>query len=166
MRARPKWTDQENEILRKEYTRRNSAKVLHDTLLPNRSAGAIIHQANILGLVTRNGAYHEYDLVGLLANTKSVVHRSDIGACMEWLGDKRPNGYGVATHNNKRISTHRLIMILDGWSIDGRLVCHHCDNRICINPNHLYVGTHIDNNQDTVRRGRYKNQYGALNESR
>jgi len=37
---------------------------------------------------------------------------------------------------------------------DGKLVCHHCDNPACVNPKHLYAGTHVDNNNDTVNRGR------------
>lgn len=163
---RIKWTDAENQILRKHYTRRNSGKVLHETLLPNRTTSAIIHQANILKLVTRYGAYHEYTLDELLGDTIEVMKRPDLGMCMEWTGDKRPNGYGVVTHNNKRWPTHRLVLALMNIEIGDNLALHHCDHRLCIRPTHLYVGTYTDNNRDTVRRGRYRNQYGPHHESR
>ena len=37
---------------------------------------------------------------------------------------------------------------------EGKIVCHHCDNPPCVNSKHLYAGTHVDNNNDTVNRNR------------
>lgn len=59
------------------------------------------------------------------------------------------------TVNRKHKGAHRISLELDGRKVPtGMLACHHCDNPICTNPAHLYVGTHKQNSQDAVRRGR------------
>jgi len=63
-------------------------------------------------------------------------------------------------------STHRLSWILFYGEIpDGMWVLHRCDNRKCVNPNHLYLGTHNDNMDDKVKRHRCraKSQPGEIN---
>ena len=80
------------------------------------------------------------------------------GDCLMWQGYKDKDGYGTITIKGVPHRTHRLAYILthleplmDLW------VLHTCDRPSCINPEHLYAGTQIDNEQDKLRRNRNMN---------
>lgn len=75
--------------------------------------------------------------------------------CWVFRGSRNKDGYGVMTVRGKRTLTHRLAY--ETWVgpiPDGLIVRHKCDNPPCINPEHLEVGTHRENSEDMVRRGR------------
>lgn len=79
----------------------------------------------------------------------------DENGCWIWQGSISPNGYGTTTHKNKRISSHRLsYLTFKGEIPKGLFVCHSCDIKACINPDHLFVGTGKDNMQDMLKKGR------------
>jgi hypothetical protein len=73
--------------------------------------------------------------------------------CWIWLGGVDQDGYGVMSGNRK---AHRESFLKARGPIpDGACICHRCDVRCCINPNHLFVGTPLENNDDKVRKGRH-----------
>ncbi len=80
-----------------------------------------------------------------------------MSGCWLWtLGVKDgKHPYGKTTFKGKPIKSHRLSYILHKGAIpDGMHVLHICDNPICCNPDHLYVGTHADNMRDMDKKGR------------
>jgi hypothetical protein len=83
--------------------------------------------------------------------------------CWVWMGAKTPFGYGRISYSRGAkhftIYAHRISYILHNGPIpENHLVCHHCDNPWCVNPKHLYVGTHQDNANDRERRQRSNRQ--------
>lgn len=82
------------------------------------------------------------------------VCKSEAG-CWLWTAGICPNGYGMTFIRSKQIKTHRAAYLLFVGEIpDGMLVLHRCDVRHCVNPAHLYVGTHKQNMEDMKSRGR------------
>ena len=79
---------------------------------------------------------------------------SDIDDCWEWKASKSGDGYGAFYMDNKNISAHRASWQLYFGDIGNLYVLHRCDNKICINPNHLFLGTALDNSRDMVKKGR------------
>ena len=79
-----------------------------------------------------------------------------ITGCWNWINYKSPTGYGVikyGKHHTYRV--HRLMYFL--WFSDFKddmVVCHKCDNPSCINPEHLFLGTQLDNIRDRNLKGR------------
>lgn len=85
----------------------------------------------------------------------SVIH-SDAG-CWIWTRGATKEGYGRLAAGGKRdVYAHRWAYELTHGPIPkGMLVRHSCDNRRCINPSHLLLGTHLDNSNDKISRGRF-----------
>lgn len=76
--------------------------------------------------------------------------------CQIWLSSSRnAYGHGHMGVGGVTIMAHRVAWMLSHGPIpDGMLVLHRCDTPGCINPNHLFLGTYQDNQDDKVRKGR------------
>jgi len=76
--------------------------------------------------------------------------------CWLWKAGTFKDGYGCFTYNGKIQRAHRVSYQLFLGSIpEGLLVCHKCDIRKCVNPDHLFLGTVLDNNLDCIRKNRH-----------
>jgi hypothetical protein len=83
----------------------------------------------------------------------SNIEKTD--GCWNWKGCNIRE-YGMMFYE-KRIKAHRFSYMIHKGEIEkGKYVCHTCDNPSCVNPEHLYAGTPKQNNDDKIRRGRFK----------
>lgn len=84
--------------------------------------------------------------------------------CWEWTGSTTL-GYGTiaASRNNKPLYAHRVSFVIHNpnVNIEKRLVLHHCDNRPCVRPDHLFLGSSGDNTRDAWQKGRLPLPAGA-----
>jgi hypothetical protein len=81
------------------------------------------------------------------------------GSCWLWLGTRDKDGYGKygARSITNEILAHRIAWTLTRGEIPSdMLVCHSCDNPPCINPEHLFLGSPLDNTRDMDKKGRRK----------
>jgi hypothetical protein len=80
-----------------------------------------------------------------------------INGCWVWQGVKRKGGYGRIRINGKIFTTSRVSYeLFVGHIPEGLFVCHTCDNPPCIRPDHLFLATHQENDQDKANKGRAK----------
>ncbi|MBA7693007.1 hypothetical protein ES703_101582 [subsurface metagenome] len=85
--------------------------------------------------------------------------------CWLWLASCHDFGYGHLRHGGKDLKAHRVAWELTNGPIpDGMQVLHSCDNPVCVNPSHLFLGTQQVNITDMMQKGRYR-RHAALGEN-
>lgn len=90
----------------------------------------------------------------------SRVDKSGTNGCWLWLGCTcgSTSIYGTHGYQGKTYKAHRLAYELTHGPIpNGMLACHRCDNKLCVNPDHIFLGTQKDNISDMYRKGRNRN---------
>lgn len=75
--------------------------------------------------------------------------------CIEWTRAKRSHGYGAVRLERKSHGAHRVAFFLKNGSFPAKSeICHRCDNPPCCNPDHLFIGTHLENMRDMFSKNR------------
>ncbi|AOJ62449.1 hypothetical protein WJ32_08255 [Burkholderia ubonensis] len=97
-----------------------------------------------------------------MATIDSLMRRVvKVGDCLEFTGHICKAGYGLVWHEGKNRLAHRVSFELHNTPImDAQDVMHSCDNRKCINPAHLSLGTRRDNMRDMIIKGRARHPTG------
>lgn len=98
--------------------------------------------------------------------------RDEVEKCWHWYGEIDLKGYGklplgFVDGKSPYWLAHRLSWVIHyGDIIDGLFVCHKCDNPSCVNPHHLFLGTHKDNMRDMVIKKRRRNHKLSIEQAR
>lgn len=83
--------------------------------------------------------------------------------CWPWLASVNRKCYGTFQFDGRKAIASRVAWILANGDPGSLAVCHRCDNPICVNPLHLFLGSQLDNVADRVTKGRNANRKGELN---
>ena len=104
-------------------------------------------------------------------NFLKKIHKTD--SCWIWTAFKETNGYGKVFIQGSKRAAHRISYILHrgnipkGMGYHGTVVMHTCDNRACVNPGHLTLGSQKDNMHDAKIKGRkWYGEYSRINSNR
>lgn len=114
---------------------------------------AKVNRGKRLRMMSEN-EYRAYLQIQIIRNSK----KDDVSDCVIWTGTKQTNGYGGTRMYGKVTPAHRAAYFaFKGEIPDGVEVCHSCDVRDCVNPDHLYLADHATNMEDMSKRGRGRN---------
>lgn len=81
---------------------------------------------------------------------------SSLNGCWLWQGFLNPRGYGIVCINHLNYVSHRMAFVMKNGPIPEKMLCcHRCDNPSCVNPDHIFLGSHADNNLDSCLKMRH-----------
>jgi hypothetical protein len=93
----------------------------------------------------------------LLERFQSKYHPDPETGCWLWIAGRFAQGYALIAVHRQAKKAHRIAWELFRGPIPpGMLVCHTCDIMHCVNPEHLFLGTHLDNTRDMIAKGRHR----------
>lgn len=103
-------------------------------------------------------------LTAIKERFESKIMPEPMSGCWLWLSAVKNENhpYGQFSIGNKKHLAHRLsYQLYKGPIPEGFSVCHNCDNPNCVNPDHLFLGTHGDNMKDMIKKGRGNKARGS-----
>ena len=107
---------------------------------------------------------NQYSGLTLPERFEQKVELIPFTTCHWWAGGLDTHGYGQFSVDGKANLAHRVSYELyKGAVTDGLQVLHTCDQPLCVNPDHLFLGTHQDNMDDKVKKGRQSALIGERN---
>ena len=146
------WQKWEDDLLRFAYEKFTSDQLAR--LFAHRRRVDFLRRAHELGM--KRGTYTRHSLQKTIDLFWGKVEKAGDDECWYWLGSLNGGGYGHIGSNKRYRSAHRFSYFIHHGEIPGKLVVmHKCDNPKCVNPAHLQLGTHKDNSQDAIQKGRW-----------
>ncbi len=148
------WTQEEEDLLYKSRILRKPELI---KLFPNRTWNSIASKFNKLNICRKIISIQDKLYRFIDTNKMGMWKFNQRGDdCWVWNGAKTKDGYGIIGLRRKGKLAHRV-----SWEVhlgiipNGMEVAHTCDNPPCINPSHLFLATHKDNMQDSIRKNRF-----------
>lgn len=107
------------------------------------------------GLRSRAARWRIFTAENVLARFMAKFSEGSENECWNWIGKPASNGYGRMFVRWEMWPAHRFsFLVFNGINPGAQLVCHRCDNPLCVNPDHLFLGTVKVNAEDMVQKGR------------